>query len=117
MINYLPCKILDGPSEGQYLYRLYETPVIEFSKSYFCDKQTLVNGRIFAKVGWLDDEKDNKIFKSSYSRIERWIKKRFLKIRDLWWVSPQIEKWSDEGGELALGSPLAYKTTTLKEKS
>ena len=72
-------------------------------------KEGIVNGRIFAKIGYLETTEENKIYKSAYSKLERWLKKRCNKLDNYWWYSQKIESWSKNGGHLFLGDINAKK--------
>lgn len=87
-----------------YKYSLFDHPVIELSFPRKLGVTSMINGRIFAKIGWLKNETDNKIYLSSYKQVERLIKKRCSKIDDFWWVSDEVKKWSGQNnGKLFFG--------------
>lgn len=99
--SYKP-QFIEG--RDKWIFPLFETPFIELTFPKRLNKSKIVNGRLFTKIGWLDLDSDNKIHNSSYRKLERWIKKRCLKIKDTWWVSEEIKKWSLEtDGELLFG--------------
>lgn len=91
-----------------YSFGLYTHPIIEYSRSYF-HNDTLVSGRIYAKIGWGKSPENNRLHRAWYTSIERWLKKRYQKVHKIWWVAPEAQLWSLKGGLLALGSPLAMK--------
>ena len=95
-----------GKYFGEYLFDSFKDANIEFSRCYYHNK-VLVSGRIFCKLGHLKSAEHNKIYKSWYNFLERWIKERYKKFQDPWWIGPDAEKWSKKGGKLALGDPLA----------
>ena len=91
---------------GKYTFDSFKDANIEFSRCYYHNK-VLVSGRIFCKLGNLESAEHNKIYKSWYLSLDRWIKKRYKRFNDVWWIGPDAEKWSKKGGRLALGAPLA----------
>lgn len=92
--------------EDKYTFDLFKDAHLEFLRCYYYN-DVLVSGRIFAKIGWLKTKENNKIYKSWYTSIERWIKKKYKQIDKLWWIGPNAEQWSFKGGKLAFGHPNA----------
>ena len=90
-----------GESSGLYLFDDLHDPACEFSRCYF-DGSILVDGRLYAKIGWLQSSAENKIFGSWYRSVERWLKKRYRSHRS-WWFGPRAEEWSLKGGEVRYG--------------
>ncbi|MCC9658817.1 hypothetical protein [Rhodopirellula halodulae] len=112
-ITLLHREISQTPScgdDGLFRYELFRHAFIEFSRSVRSD-EVMISGRIYAKIGWLDDSEANEAFRAWYNSIERWIKKRYSKIHDHWWVGPSAETWSRSGGQLALGNTLAARVS------
>lgn len=103
-----PSLIESGPFEGSYRFDTYKAPVIEFALSELQDG-TLINGRIFAKIGWLATPEQNRCFRAWYSSIERWLKKHCNRVHGEWWIAPSATDWSKNGGRLALGHMKAKK--------
>lgn len=81
-----------------YLFDGLKYPQCEFSRCRFQDG-ILLDGRIYAKIGWLESPTENRIYRSWYSSIERWIKKRYRRHRS-WWLGPAAEVWSLTGGQI-----------------
>ena len=96
----------------KYMFDLFYDPNIEFCRCYF-NNQILMQGRIFAKVGWLKNEEHNKVYKSWYASIERWIKKNYKKIDNSYWIGKSAEMWSLRGGKLVFGSTKNALTKSL----
>jgi hypothetical protein len=91
-----------GDLSNVFLFDMYKDPCIQFSRSTL-EGNVLLPGRIFAKIGYLEPAETNSLYKSWYSKLERWIKKRYLKVHDFWWIGNGAEKWCRQGGIIALG--------------
>ena len=100
-----------GKDRGLYTFALHGDPHIEFSRSRIVEG-LLRPGRIYAKIGWLEVPEHNPVFRSWYSAIERWLKKRYTRHRKHWWFGPQARRWSLDGGSVAYGP---YPSTPLVE--
>ena len=92
----------EGRYTGKYLFDSLHAPCIEFPRSHM-KKGVLVPGRIYAKIGWLEPRVDNRVFRSWYSAIERWLKKSHVKHDGLWWFGPEARAWLLAGGRVAFG--------------
>ncbi len=114
--NYYPIYEGRGEFEGKWCFDLYNSPNIEFSVPYKVKSNELVSGRIFAKMGWLKNDEDNKKYKSSYRKLERWIKNNYSKYDEIWWISERVRDWSAAGGFLCLGDQNAGKVRLSKEE-
>lgn len=100
-----------------YKHTLFDHPVIELSFPRKLGVHSMISGRISAKIGWLDNSADNKIFLSSYRQVERLIKKKCSKIDGFWWVSDKVKEWSSRNnGQLFFGDERAYSRTIKKEE-
>jgi hypothetical protein len=91
-----------GEHAGEFLFDLHSDPHIEMSRCRLRN-DVLVSGRIYAKVGWLEDASRNDAYRRWYSSIERWIKKRYRRGRNGWWFGPRAEEWSRAGGRVSYG--------------
>jgi hypothetical protein len=80
----------------------YKEPHITWSRSY-CEGKTLFAGRIYAKIGWLDQPTANTTCQRWYDSLARWIRQRYERQNRLWWVSPRARAWWHEGGLLSFG--------------
>jgi len=92
----------EGEHAGEFTFALYRDPHIEMSRCHLTN-DVLMSGRIYAKVGWLEDESRNDVYRRWYSSIERWIKKRYRRGRNGWWFGPKAEEWSLAGGRVSYG--------------
>jgi hypothetical protein len=97
----------DGAIAGKYLFGLFLDPTIEFSRSRL-SKTRLLNGRIYAKIGWLKPKEANAVYKSWYGAIERWLKRNYRRVRKTWWFGPGALEWSMAGGVCCFGNELAF---------
>lgn len=79
--------------DGNFSFDLLKDAHIEFSRC-FVDNGILVLGRIFAKLGYLHDDKYNKVYKQWYSSIKRLIKRNYRKIDNHFWIGKHTEAWS-----------------------
>jgi len=107
---YPPAQVGGGSDGGLYHFDLFRSASIEWHRSSLLST-CLVAGRIYAKVGWLATAEDNRAYRSWYSSLERWLKSRYRRIESLWWVGPAAERWSSEGGLLALGDSRSKRIT------
>lgn len=118
-ITLLHSEVSQPPSrhdDGTYMHHLFRDAFIEFSR---CQRgnEVMVSGRICAKVGWLEDAEANKVYRSWYRSIERLIKKRYTRVRHEWWVGPDAQSWSRDGGQFALGSTLALHVSLADDQA
>jgi hypothetical protein len=91
-----------GEVAGTFTSDLFRDPHIRFSRSRLVDG-VLSSGRLYAKIGWLEPEVGNVTYRRWYAALERWIKKRYLRHRESWWIGPAAREWSRAGGKLELG--------------
>jgi hypothetical protein len=96
-----------GAFTGQYLFDLFRDPTIELSRSRI-SKKRMLNGRIYAKIGWLKPKEANAVYKSWYGSIERWLKKHYRRVDKTWWFGPGAWEWSMAGGVCCFGDELAF---------
>ncbi len=92
----------EAESAGMYLFDSYQDPHIEWSRCYR-ENGALVDGRLFAKIGWLETPEANANYQKWYSAIRRWITKRYERTGESWWVGPHAARWWREGNELSFG--------------
>ena len=97
-----------GDFVGMYLFDAYKDAHIEWSRCYLEDG-ALVAGRIFAKSGWLDDRPANAAFQKWYDALARWIRRRYERTRDPWWVGPHAARWRRTGKLFSFGGGPALR--------
>jgi hypothetical protein len=95
---------------GKFFFDLFSDPTIEISRSRL-SKERLLNGRVFAKIGWLKPQEENAIYKSWYGSIERWLKKHYRRVDKLWWFGPGAWEWSMAGGVCCFGDEFAFASS------
>lgn len=93
--------------DAGFLFDMYYDPRIELSRCR-TSKERLLNGRIYAKIGWLKSKEANAIYKTWYGSIERWLKKRYRPVDKTWWFGPDAWDWSMAGGVCCFGGELAF---------
>jgi hypothetical protein len=103
-----------GDHAGEFLFDLHRDLHIQFSRCWWNDG-ALVSGRLFTKIGWLDNNEANAAGRAWYAAIERWIKHRYKRVRNDWWLGPSAEKWSCSGGRLSFGGAHALTETLRAE--
>lgn len=96
-----------GDLKGKYLFDMFRDPAIELSRSRI-SKGRMLNGRIYAKIGWLKPKEANTVYNSWYSAIERWLKKRYRRVDKTWWFGPDAWEWSMAGGVCCFGGEPAF---------
>lgn len=92
------------------MFDMFYDPCIDFSRCRTCNKR-LVNGRIFAKIGWLDPKEANTVYKKWYGTIERWLKKQYRRVNKTWWFGQGAWEWSMGGGICSFGDEWAFSTS------
>jgi len=90
-------------ASGYYAFPLFHSAWVEWTRSVVLSGGELEAGRVFAKVGWLTQPADNRVYKSWYAAIERWLKRSLRQLDGTWWIGPAAEEWSRTGGVLAFG--------------
>jgi hypothetical protein len=95
-----------GDLAGKYLFGLFHDPTIELLRSRSLNMR-LLNGRIYAKIGWLKPKEANAVYRSWYGSIERWLKKHYKRVEKAWWFGPGAWDWSMAGGVCCFGHELA----------
>jgi hypothetical protein len=90
-------------ASGYYSFPLFHSAWVEWTRSVVLSGGELEAGRVFAKVGWLTQPADNRVYKSWYAAIERWLKRSLRRLDDTWWIGPAAQEWSRSGGVLAFG--------------
>jgi len=98
---------------GIWMYDQFKTPAIEFCVPRLLEDGRLLSGRIFAKIGWLDSADDNRVYKASYAKLDRRLKRTYHKVEGHWWVSDRVRAWSLDGGVLAFGSQLGLSRSLI----
>ena len=103
----MPELIASSCGPAGYLFDMFFDPHIEFSRCR-TSKKRLLNGRIYAKIGWLKPKEANVVYKKWYCSIERWLKKLYRRVDRTWWFGPGAWEWSMAGGVCCFGSELAF---------
>lgn len=101
-----------GDFSGKYLFDMFSDPIIEFSRSQMWNER-LLDGRIFAKIGWLKMKEANGIYKSWYGSIERWLKARCRRVNKTWWFGRGAWEWSMAGGICCFGGTLSLSASLV----
>lgn len=97
-----------GEMGGLFTADFYRQPFAELSLSTHASTG-LVNGRLYAKIGWLPKKEDNVIFKRWFDRISRMIRKETVVVRSPWRTFPHAKKWFVAGGTFCLGDAKAMQ--------
>jgi len=92
----------EGEAAGRYMFDLYQDPHIEWLRCHR-EQGALVDGRIYAKIGWLATPEANARYRKWYSAIARWITTRYERTHASWWVGPHAARWWREGNVLSFG--------------
>lgn len=108
-----PTRVESGPYRGQYMFETYRRASIEWSRSYICERGSLVSGRLHAKTGHLESPSANRAYDAWWRSISSRVRRNYTAVGEGWWVAPQAQIWSEAGGVLAYGDPLA-KRRSLK---
>ena len=103
----MPKPIPGSRGSGGYLFDMFYDPSIEFSRCR-TSKKRLLNGRIYATIGWLKPKGANATYKKWYGSIERWLKKQYRRVDKIWWFGPGAWEWSMAGGVCCFGDELAF---------
>lgn len=104
--DIMPQPVARG-GDTRFCFDLFRDPTIEFSRSRL-SKKRLLNGRIYAKIGWLKPKEANAVYKSWYGSIERWLKKHYRRVDKAWWFGAGAWEWSMAGGVCCFGHELAF---------
>ena len=104
-----PTPVDSGPYRGQYMFETYRRATIEWSRSYICERGALVSGRLHAKPGHLESASANRAYDAWWRSISSRVRRNCTAVGGGWWVAPQAQLWSEAGGVLAYGDPLAMK--------
>lgn len=104
-----------GELAGKYCFDLFRDLHIDVDR---CHRQgdILVSGRLYAKIGWLESAEQNRKGNAWYGSLSRWIRSRYRRVRDVWFVGPSAEAWSIAGGRLAYGDPNALAETLASRR-
>src|SRR5438128_385393 len=91
-------------SDSSYLIDAFESPVVEFQRSWTVSQMMLAGG-IRADMNYLDSEKQDLApkpaeFRKWFESIQNWIRKNFFHLTLLTYVGPGAEKFENEGGIL-----------------
>lgn len=89
---------------GYYLINGFQSPVIEFLRS-FSVSNMMLPGRLQADMAYFDDDKGDLVskpaeFRGWFDSIERWIKRSYKHLTLLTYAGPGAEKFRSEGGLL-----------------
>jgi len=90
--------------KGYYLINGFQSPVVEFLRSFTISKMMLP-GRLEADMTYFDDDKQDLVskpveFRSWFDSMEQWIRKNYRHLTLLTYVGPGAEKFREEGGIL-----------------
>lgn len=91
-------------ARGYYLINGFQSPVIEFLRS-FSISNMMLPGRLQADMAYFDDDKGDLVskpaeFRGWFDLIERWIKRSYRHLTLLTYAGPGAEKFRSEGGLL-----------------
>lgn len=89
-------------ASGHYAFPLFSSAWVEWTRSASIG-DALEAGRVFAKVGWLSEPANNRVYKLWYAAIESCLKRSMRRLDETWWIGPAAEAWSQTGGILAFG--------------
>ena len=100
----LPLVIELDEGRGVYLINGFQSPVIEFLRS-FSVSQMMLPGRLEADMAYFDDEKGDLVpkpleFRTWFESIERWIRKNYRHLTLLTFVGPGADNFRENGGLL-----------------
>ena len=89
---------------GRYLINGFQSPVVEFLRSFTISK-IMLPGRLEADMTYFDDDRQDLVskpveFKNWFDSIEHWIRKNYRHLTLLTYVGPGAEKFREEGGIL-----------------
>ena len=89
---------------GRYLINGFQSPVVEFLRSFTISK-IMLPGRLEADMTYFDDDRQDLVskpveFKNWFDSIEHWIRKNYRHLTLLTYVGPGTEKFQWEGGLL-----------------
>ena len=90
--------------KGRYLINGFQSPVVEFLRSFTISK-IMLPGRLEADMTYFDDDRQDLVskpveFKNWFDSIEHWIRKNYRRLTLLTYVGPGAEKFQEEGGLL-----------------
>ncbi len=90
--------------KGRYLINGFQSPVVEFLRSFTISK-IMLPGRLEADMTYFDDDRQDLVskpveFKNWFDSIEHWIRKNYRHLTLLTYVGPGAEKFREEGGIL-----------------
>ena len=89
---------------GRYLINGFQSPVVEFLRSFTISK-IMLPGRLEADMTYFDDDRQDLVskpveFRSWFDSMEQWIRKNYRHLTLLTYVGPGAEKFREEGGIL-----------------
>ena len=90
--------------KGYYLINGFQSPVVEFLRSFTTSK-IMLPGRLEADMTYFDDNRQDLVskpveFKDWFDSIEHWIRKNYRHLTLLTYVGPGADKFREEGGLL-----------------
>ena len=86
-----------GDYEGMFLLDLHRDPHIEWNRCYLVDG-ALHSGRIYTKIGWLQNESENKAMRRWYNSLAAWLKRRYRRVSKVYWIGNDAFAWAAKGG-------------------
>jgi hypothetical protein len=92
------------PDKGFYVVDGFQSPVIEFWRSWIVS-EVMLPGGIEAEMNWVDNDRqdlDKKPaeFRIWFESIDKWIRKKYLRLGIYIFAGPGAQKFREEGGIL-----------------
>ena len=92
------------PEKGWYVIDGFQSPVVEFQRSWMVSHMLLAGG-IRADMNYLDDDRQDLVqkhveFRNWVDAIQKWVRGNFKHLTLLTYVGPGAEKFESEGGIL-----------------
>lgn len=89
-------------ARGQYFINGFQSPVIQFLRSYTIS-QIMLPGRLEADMAYFNDDRGDLVskpqgFKSWFDSIELWIRTRYKHLTLLTYLGPGAEEFRNDGG-------------------
>ena len=89
-------------TKGQYVINGFQSPVVQFLRSYTISKMMLP-GRLEADMAYFDDDKADLVskpaeFRDWFDSIALWIRTNYKHLTLLTYLGPGAEKFQNEGG-------------------
>jgi hypothetical protein len=101
-IDNLPLVTEFDEEKGLYFINGFQSPVIQFLRSYTISK-IMLPGRLEADMAYFDDDRGDLVskpleFRYWFESIEKWIRTNFKHLTLLTYLGPGAEKFRSEGG-------------------